>query len=503
MSRIRPLTGLALFRLRRISRNVLCTFFLCSIFCLFRHSAFAQAIPIACGEVVQGAIDTGGEKDRYTFNGEANDSITIRAVSNFFCNYLELYDPDGKIIASSLGRIDKVLPCAGKYTIVIREEDNFFTAEYSLFWLRLNNSSPPDKLNFGQTVTVSLNGKSKFIKAYYFSAFANDFFTLLTIPSVNSDPYYLELYGPDGRKIEINTTDTYIYCLAQALPTAGNYVVVLSPITDYSVRINSILAEYLTADFTLKLDKYNTPPSVGTITFPASSIFIEEASAFTANYSDDDPAGWEGIQGAYFLINTAANGKDCLLGYYDRKVNKFYLRNDADTGWLGGFAPGAKALIENSYAKIDCGKSAVSGSGRTLTINWSVTFKRPFGNKTYNVYLYAKDDLNAVSGWVRKGSQRIDIADIVSFLPADKSRHFANSPINCAVQVQPLKPSCQYQFLVDGEMQRPFSANNSWSWLTTSQDIGVHTLTVQVKNQNGARKEMSRRLIIYRKPVEP
>ncbi|MEK9148764.1 MAG: hypothetical protein AAB267_01815, partial [Candidatus Desantisbacteria bacterium] len=149
----------------------------------------------------------------------------------------------------------------------------------------------------------------------------------------------------------------------------------------------------------------NSSPQIGTIT-PASGIGqVETTQVFTTTYSDAD--GWQHIQYVYFLINTSSsNNSNCLYAYYNQNTNKLYLRDDANTSWLGGFDPGSANVIENSYAKLSCASTSASGSGTTLTINWSVMIKKPFTG-TKNTYLYVKDDLNAYQGWTKKGSWTI------------------------------------------------------------------------------------------------
>lgn len=148
----------------------------------------------------------------------------------------------------------------------------------------------------------------------------------------------------------------------------------------------------------------NRVPLLGTITPSSGTGQVNSAQTFTATYSDPD--GWQNIQYVYLLINTSASGANCLYGYYNQNTNLLYLRNDANTGWLGGYAPGSVNTIENSYAKLNCASTSVSGSGTTLTLNWSVTLKPPFtGIK--NTYLYVRDDVNAYVYYTKKGTWTI------------------------------------------------------------------------------------------------
>jgi len=148
----------------------------------------------------------------------------------------------------------------------------------------------------------------------------------------------------------------------------------------------------------------NSTPQVGTISPSRGSSLPNQAANFTTTYIDKD--GWKNIKYAYFLINTTVGGAKCFYGYYNQNTNKLYLRNDANTGWSSGYAPGSSKTIQNSFVKLDCSKTTVSGSGTTLRVKWSITFKPAFlGNK--NMYLKVIDDTNASSGWAKRGAWTI------------------------------------------------------------------------------------------------
>lgn len=148
----------------------------------------------------------------------------------------------------------------------------------------------------------------------------------------------------------------------------------------------------------------NSTPSVGTITPSSGSSPANTAVNFTTTYSD--PNGWRDIQQTRLLINTKVNGTNCFYGYYNQNQNKLYLRNNANTTWLGGFAPGSSNVIQNSYVKLNCAQTTVSGSGNTLTVRWNITFKPAFKGQK-NTYLYIKDDSNAYDGWKKKGTWEV------------------------------------------------------------------------------------------------
>ncbi|MFH0762755.1 MAG: hypothetical protein V1925_02570, partial [Candidatus Omnitrophota bacterium] len=148
----------------------------------------------------------------------------------------------------------------------------------------------------------------------------------------------------------------------------------------------------------------NSAPSVGTVTPSAATTATGTPQLFTATYNDPD--GWQNIQYVFLLVNSSVSGINCPYLYYNQNTNKLYLRNDANSTWLGGFAPGSSNTIQNSYAKLNCASTIVSGSGTTLTVKWSVTAKAPFTG-TKNIYLYIKDDAGATTGYKKAGTWAI------------------------------------------------------------------------------------------------
>jgi hypothetical protein len=75
---------------------------------------------------------------------------------------------------------------------------------------------------------------------------------------------------------------------------------------------------------------------------------------------------------------------------------------------MGGYAPGQSHVIENSYAKLDCSATTVSGAGEDLVINWAVTFKQSFeGSK--NLYLKVNDLCGSSVDYTQKGTWSVGI----------------------------------------------------------------------------------------------
>ncbi len=155
-------------------------------------------------------------------------------------------------------------------------------------------------------------------------------------------------------------------------------------------------------------------PQLGTITPSSGTSSPSQAVNFTTTYSDSN--GWQDIKIVYFLVNTSISGTNCSWVYYDQNTNKLYLRNNTNSRWLGGYAPGSSYVIENSYSKLDCSKTTVLGDNTNLTITWNLTFKSTFTG-TKNTYLYVKDDKNAYNSWTQKGTWTVQQGLSVSVEP--------------------------------------------------------------------------------------
>lgn len=148
----------------------------------------------------------------------------------------------------------------------------------------------------------------------------------------------------------------------------------------------------------------DNPPRSENLNPAYGTIFYNVPVILTTIYFDPD--GWQDIQYAHLLVNNSINTKNCPFVYYDQNTNKLYLRNDADTAWLGGYAPGSVNTIENSYVKLDCVKTIVSGIENTLTISWALILK-PVVSGTKYIYLKVVDDAGVENGWTRKGTRTI------------------------------------------------------------------------------------------------
>ncbi|BCW99710.1 MAG: hypothetical protein KatS3mg024_2537 [Armatimonadota bacterium] len=145
-----------------------------------------------------------------------------------------------------------------------------------------------------------------------------------------------------------------------------------------------------------------SPPVAVSLSPSGTTLAVNASAVVTSIYSDAD--GAENLSAVYLLLNSTTSGANGIYVAYNRQNNKLYLRNDADTAWLGGFAPGQATIVENSRARLRCQNTSVSLSGNTLTINWNIEPKSPVAGSTLKAYLRGLDISGLHSGWVQKGS---------------------------------------------------------------------------------------------------
>jgi hypothetical protein len=138
-------------------------------------------------------------------------------------------------------------------------------------------------------------------------------------------------------------------------------------------------------------------PSVSGFVPATGTVSTGAQSSFTSSFSDAD--GFLNITDCYTLINSSLSGARAAYLRYDLKNNKLYVRNDANTGWLGGYAPGAASVIENSCIRLYCAATTKSGAGRGLVVNWKVMIKSSMSGKSLGVWQKVYDSAGLYDGW--------------------------------------------------------------------------------------------------------
>ena len=283
----------------------------------------------------------------------------------------------------------------------------------------------------------------------------------------------------------------------------SNLALITSPASTMKVRNISVLSLLFLSFFSNLAFAVNNPPQVGTITPSSGSSQPEVLNSVTTTYTDPD--GWRNLQYANLLVNASAITKtNCFYGYYNQNTNKLYLRNDADTAWLGGYLPGSANTIENSYAKLNCAQTTVSGSGTTLTVQWAVTFKQPFTGAK-KTYLYVRDDANAYNGWTQKGTWAINNPPIITqIIPANNATFTEGDSIVISATAQDTNGNpLEYQFSIDGQIVRTWSSLNTFNWQTQTGDIHLKTITVEARDSYQGTASGQTQVFLYRRVPSP
>jgi List-Bact-rpt repeat protein len=149
----------------------------------------------------------------------------------------------------------------------------------------------------------------------------------------------------------------------------------------------------------------DTTPTVGTLTPSTVTSASGVAQSFNAVYSDADSA--TNLKTVELRVGgTAANA---IYARYDRTLNLLYLFNDAGTAVLPtGCAPGSAGTIANTQGILDCAATTVTAIGTSVTVAWNLTPKPAFVSTTpRGVWLIARDAASLTSGWVLKGTWKI------------------------------------------------------------------------------------------------
>jgi len=130
---------------------------------------------------------------------------------------------------------------------------------------------------------------------------------------------------------------------------------------------------------------------------PSPSSGSANSQTFTFQFSN--PAGYQNLGVVNVLINNALDGRSACYLAYSVPSATLYLVNDAGDagGPYAGIVPlGSPNTIQNSQCGVAL--ASVMGSGATLTLVLSISFKSAFGGNKV-VYVAARDQASGNSDW--------------------------------------------------------------------------------------------------------
>lgn len=163
----------------------------------------ADAPIISYNDIKEGRIDAAGAADEWVFNGQAGERVNV-VLNSQFDSYLELYNPDGELIASNddsgnslnAALFDIQLNKAGSYGIVVRG----YGGSVGGYALALTGGHPTQgggMLTSGETrnVVLSENGSK-----WRYQGQQGTYLTI-DIKGARGVDSFLSLYGPDGTQL--------------------------------------------------------------------------------------------------------------------------------------------------------------------------------------------------------------------------------------------------------------------------------------------------------------
>ena len=152
---------------------------------------------------------------------------------------------------------------------------------------------------------------------------------------------------------------------------------------------------------------------MGTWTGYAASSMLPSVTSVTPNsgsgmnqvfqYVISDVNGYKYVGRADILIQSSVNGAGACYFWYYPNENSIWLWGDSGSAWAGNTNLGASTTIENSQCRLNAATSSVSGSGNTLTVNLSLTFKTAFSGAKNN-YVGLSDRGGGYTGFVQSGT---------------------------------------------------------------------------------------------------
>jgi hypothetical protein len=151
----------------------------------------------------------------------------------------------------------------------------------------------------------------------------------------------------------------------------------------------------------------NTPA-----TAPPSSLSVSPASGsggsgtFTFAATDASGAGGN-IAWMEMLFNSSLSGVQGCYLHYDQGLQKLYLRDDTNPGWVGSApVPMGSAQLNNSQCTVTAATATVTGGQLALAV--TITFKAQFAG-SWKVYEVASDAGGVNSGWDQVGAWTVPV----------------------------------------------------------------------------------------------
>jgi hypothetical protein len=223
-------------------------------------------------------------------------------------------------------------------------------------------------------------------------------------------------YMTDTFEFMLSATDEAIGCPGDGnrLVQQWNWFTLNRPILPYpDISYNGSLVVHDGDELTLFGEIFanftnNGSPEIVSASQSASTVAPGVTHIIAATYSDPD--GYDGLEETYIQLDEGTGGlaaADLKADIGERQVlvkyvlaeNKLYLRNSADTGWLGGLTPGAAGNASNGEATLLGAQCTVEGAGNLITTTLAFSYKETLLGGLYAIKVHAKDDIGHVTPW--------------------------------------------------------------------------------------------------------
>ena len=329
------------------------------------------------GDSVTASIDPACEFDVYTFTGSAGDRIFARmseadGAPTDFLPELTLYAPDGTEVASDFGPSNAFLEAvelaqSGTYRLIATDNEGDATGDYTICLQSLLNPGNPVELDYGDSVTASIDPACEF-DVYTFTGSAGDriFARMSEADGAPTDFLpELTLYAPDGTEVASDFGPSNAFLEAVELAQSGTYRLIATDnegdaTGDYTISLNAVGITVTptsglvttenggTASFSVVLNSQPTDPvtidisssdtsegtlSTGSLTFSATDWNIAQSVTVTGV---DDAIVDGNI--AYAVITAAAVSSDAAYNGLDAD-DVSLINNDNDVITLYGPTP--------------------------------------------------------------------------------------------------------------------------------------------------------------------
>ena len=270
----------------------------------------ACSVPAAQGATVNGVVSATAPFLAYGIAAASGDVLSLRSSSSTagFASQMELYDPDGARLDTSVFSLSRKAAASGTYTVILGAAAPLTAGGYSFAWQLLNRPAGASPLACGATIAGVLSPSSQF-RYYTLAADAGDILRLIFTSIGDNFSPQMEIFDPSGTRIAAKSD------VSQKAAAGGNYLVVVSPSTSntgtgaYSVafqRPNNPCSPLSLTCGQTALRQVNLPGQLDTFSFKATGgdqttiRLAVRSGAYSPLVEMYNPAG--------ALLSTSSNG---------------------------------------------------------------------------------------------------------------------------------------------------------------------------------------------------